>query len=540
MMKKILAAVLSAAMCMSLAACGGSSSGGSTALNSSGGNSNSNTNSSTSSEGTEDVSGSGRMFTFKDQELETFFDFDSVNEITDPQAIYDSLEYNEKMLYGRYTISDKCESYILSDMEKTLFSGDMDFEMRVVGEDGEKEVSTLPYTIHVGAPNVLGLIGNVEEHEWMELYYLDKDGYWTSEFAAYTVSGNTLSVYSLLEEDYDDVTNHISYRLSETPIEYTFAFQGLSLTLTRDGKSVTMHPDVIGADEYNLYLNSVLSEDSPALGDVKMLYMEDGPGSGSGDHYAVVETTDGVWHTEAAAQMREDGLFTFMWEDEESSGAYQFVCFYTGSGNIILTDGEQTYYFGDEYDFYKDTLSSSLMVDDADSLEAVGEEKLNEIVEKRASLFEELSAGFTDAGLDVTVDPESGEIAMDAAVLFGVDEYAVTEEGKSFLNRFLEVYTSVVFSAEYDGFVSKILVEGHTDSTGTYEHNQELSQNRAESVMNYCLSPDTGLDSASTANLESLLHAVGYSCDKLIYDAEGNEDMDASRRVSFRFLISLE
>ena len=51
----------------------------------------------------------------------------------------------------------------------------------------------------------------------------------------------------------------------------------------------------------------------------------------------------------------------------------------------------------------------------------------------------------------------------------------------------MDVYIRVVFSEEYENFVSKILVEGHTDTSGSYDLNQQLSLDRANRVMAYCL-----------------------------------------------------
>ena len=161
------------------------------------------------------------------------------------------------------------------------------------------------------------------------------------------------------------------------------------------------------------------------------------------------------------------------------------------------------------------------------------------LAETRANLLSDLSHAFKSAGLAVTVNEELGEIMLDSTVLFAVDKSTISAEGKDFLQKFLAVYTTVVFNPKYEGFVSDVLVEGHTDSSGNYNYNLTLSQDRAESVLAFCLSEESGIDSTYIAALEETLEAVGYSCDKLIYDANGNEDKAASRRVSFRFLIAL-
>ena len=67
----------------------------------------------------------------------------------------------------------------------------------------------------------------------------------------------------------------------------------------------------------------------------------------------------------------------------------------------------------------------------------------------------------------------SGEIIMDSSVLFGVDQYEITDKGHEFLKKFIKAYSSVILKDDYEGFVSKIMVEGHTDSTGERKHNEE-------------------------------------------------------------------
>ena len=107
------------------------------------------------------------------------------------------------------------------------------------------------------------------------------------------------------------------------------------------------------------------------------------------------------------------------------------------------------------------------------------------------------------------------------------------------MNKFVDAYTSIIFSEKYEGFVSKTVVEGHTApvSGSTYESGLPLSEERAENVKNYCVSAETGID---TSKLAANLEAVGYSNSRPVIDADGNIDRAASRRVSFRFIINLD
>lgn len=160
------------------------------------------------------------------------------------------------------------------------------------------------------------------------------------------------------------------------------------------------------------------------------------------------------------------------------------------------------------------------------------------IAETRANLLADLSHAFKTADLPIVVNAERGEIMLDSSVLFEADKAELSAEGKVFLQKFLTIYTTVVYNPKYEGFLSQVLVEGHTDSDGDYDYNLALSQDRADNVRAFCLSKESGVE-AYAAELERSLEAIGYSYDRLIYDTNGNEDKAASRRVSFRFLIAL-
>ncbi len=153
-----------------------------------------------------------------------------------------------------------------------------------------------------------------------------------------------------------------------------------------------------------------------------------------------------------------------------------------------------------------------------DDLEKLSESEIKVIAEKQEDLFENLSKSFNNAGINVNVNRDTGEIAMDSTVLFGGDSADLTDEGKEFLNKFVNAYTSIIYNEKYDGFISKTMVEGHIApvSGTTYEGGMPLSEKRAENVKNYCLSEETGVD---TSKLAPTMETVGYSQSKPVYEA---------------------
>ena len=83
-------------------------------------------------------------------------------------------------------------------------------------------------------------------------------------------------------------------------------------------------------------------------------------------------------------------------------------------------------------------------------------------------------------GVEVT-RPAPNEIAVQLTndILFDVDSYALRPESRDTLRELASNFTRYP-----DELIS---VEGHTDSTGTPEHNQILSENRAGSVRDYLI-----------------------------------------------------
>ena len=190
-------------------------------------------------------------------------------------------------------------------------------------------------------------------------------------------------------------------------------------------------------------------------------------------------------------------------------------------------------------EFFVADSKDNFSIADQSIVEKMDKEQLIEIAEAKANLLHDLADAFAQSGLSVQIDETTGTINLDSSVLFDTDSYAISESGKKLLNEFINIYTQVVFHEKYDGFISKIIIEGHTDTSGDYDHNKTLSQQRADAVMQYLVSAESGISQECCDALMNTVSAEGYSWDKPIYDAAGNVDMAASRRVSFRFQISL-
>lgn len=164
--------------------------------------------------------------------------------------------------------------------------------------------------------------------------------------------------------------------------------------------------------------------------------------------------------------------------------------------------------------------------------------QLDELVGVRKRIIAELADTLDASNISATVDPHTGAITLDSSILFDSSDSALTPAGKRMIDRFLPVYLDVLLSDEYRGNVSEIIIEGHTDSVGSYMSNLELSQNRALAVASYVLSDEyIGISAEYKTYLRSIMTANGRSESNLIYDENGVENRDASRRVEFKFRL---
>ena len=162
--------------------------------------------------------------------------------------------------------------------------------------------------------------------------------------------------------------------------------------------------------------------------------------------------------------------------------------------------------------------------------------RIDDLIGIRTTMIKDLSESLSAANMKATVDPNTGDIVLDSSVFFETGKAAIKEEGQELLNSFIPVYLDVLLRDKYADYLGEIIIEGHTDSTGSYESNLKLSQDRALQVALYCLNMRT-LTPAQKAKLKEILTAKGRSYSDLVYDANGVEDPDASRRVEFKFSL---
>jgi outer membrane protein OmpA-like peptidoglycan-associated protein len=119
-------------------------------------------------------------------------------------------------------------------------------------------------------------------------------------------------------------------------------------------------------------------------------------------------------------------------------------------------------------------------------------------------------------GAEVTRVGEGINVTFDSGVLFALDSDNISTDAKTKLNDLSEVLKK--YPDTY------ILVEGHTDASGSDSHNNRLSKQRAESVSEYLT--ENGIK-------DDRIKTKWYGEDQPKFANDNAENMAKNRRVEF-------
>jgi outer membrane protein OmpA-like peptidoglycan-associated protein len=164
-------------------------------------------------------------------------------------------------------------------------------------------------------------------------------------------------------------------------------------------------------------------------------------------------------------------------------------------------------------------------------------------------LYNDISAEFNEdlKKWNAEIDKTSLSVRFKAPeILFSIGSSNIKSEFKVILNDFFPRFTEILYSDKYKNEIEEIRIEGHTSSywsentsiDNSYIFNMELSQDRTRNVLNYLLSVEN--EEAKNEWLKQNVTANGLSSSKLIYDSNGVENRELSRRVEFRVKTNAE
>ncbi len=135
-------------------------------------------------------------------------------------------------------------------------------------------------------------------------------------------------------------------------------------------------------------------------------------------------------------------------------------------------------------------------------------------------------------GKDMKIDPIDGSIKLSANILFDEGKSDLKENSKQALKKAVYSYFNTILENEnINKHIDKIIIEGHTNSKGSFLYNLDLSQKRAYSVMEFLFS----MNFEKKSKLKKLLLASGRSFLDPVLDKNGQENINKSRRIEIKF-----
>ena len=466
----------------------------------------------------------------------------------------------DSLIWGHYVWEGGRDDY-------TAIAEELDYHMVTLNGE-EYELSTLPVGFEAGPFNTNGILTDeltrrmIEEINLIYVDFCDRRGRGYTVGMIYKIEGNKLSVaqaentidmeiaedpsamekYQSLYEN-DPEAYFEQYAAATVPVsdwlEWTFSVEGRNLVLKEGRTEITLVPYQFAGilDFINIY--ATVREDSDAyhqIAHISYLHNLDEPIENSD---ASIRFTDGHYAIDPTIEFSEDGqTMTIRWEERWSEYNHvtekiadpteltvgYIVC---GDDGIILVADERYYCYQGDWDGYFDRKMEDSL-GDVDSSTLTDEQK-DTLLQTQSSILQDLQDAFAAAGVEANIDETTGRVTMDNSILFDFDDATLSDTGKAYLDGFLDVYTAVVLSDAYAGSIAEIRIEGHTDTSGDYQYNQTLSEERAAAVAEYCVSRQS--------TLASVITTKGCSYDDPVYDTAGNVDMEASRRVVFKFIL---
>lgn len=379
-------------------------------------------------------------------------------------------------------------------------------------------------------------IEKILDQDVASLTFVEENGANKLLMYAYEIQGNKLRFYSFSVDDSFNMT------IGDKPeLELAFLHDGGKLMMAYDGVQRDYKTDGYQEGDPSLYFSGYASNAKNQYQDlVGFTFSQFGLGS---DISIYVDLENGESPVDPVMELDVDtGKFTLSWQQrwanqfghlEEVDDArtitgtlipctnYGFTSY---CGFILIVDGTQYKYLMSEKE-YEELIYAGL--GDTENMTSM---EIEDLTNAKQNILAELEAAFKNAGLDVTIDEMSGKVALEANFLFATDSYDLTQDGQEYLNTFVDVYTSVVLRDEYKHYISSIIIEGHTDTSGSYSYNKTLSQHRADAVASHCI--------ARNGQIASIIEASGCSFDYPVYNEDGSVNMAASRRVTFRFALA--
>jgi chemotaxis protein MotB len=164
------------------------------------------------------------------------------------------------------------------------------------------------------------------------------------------------------------------------------------------------------------------------------------------------------------------------------------------------------------------------------------EKQIEEVVSVKSEIIRALTDAFEESNVSIEIDQQTGAIRFPGSVLYEYNSSALSPQGKDFLKDFVPKYLGILLQDRFKDEISSVIIEGHTDKSGTYLYNMKLSQERAFSVLDFIYSNEMPKFDVRDLSKEYVT-ANGRSFTQPLENENGEYDAAQSRRVEFLFRL---
>lgn len=237
-----------------------------------------------------------------EQDIEAEELFADVNDTVDPSQIYNSIEYNEQMFYGVYTLNN--EDKDIKQVRKNISFNDVEFL------DGTYTITSLPICVSSGSDYICNKVRNyiyddfknATDIEVAVLEFATQDDIGTA-VCSYEVNGNKIT-YQVLEQTSEDGET-LEYENDLPTFEYEFSITGPYLTLSNGSESITLtgYSFTENTNAGDIWLSGYSQTESPLVDDLDYISAREGI-------LNLAATRSGGYYDQSAVKISDDGLIT--------------------------------------------------------------------------------------------------------------------------------------------------------------------------------------------------------------------------------------
>ncbi len=364
-----------------------------------------------------------------------------------------------------------------------------------------------------------------------QMAFVTSNGDSVEVFGYYRLEGSNLKFYYPAM----GILDHLCLE----PEQYTISFSGRNLELSSGGVTRTLVPYEFSAGGQQQMSGYACTEADAYEG---MAYigieniLETNP-------LAEIRFTDGSVTAAPIVSLTGENTLTIRVEEKNINKVVQFLS--CGEiGFILQEEGKNYLYQKTKADFYREKLSVYADDLDDDDIKDLDDDVLTAMAAKKEEIGEGLKAIFAGAGMEAdgqydseeemgaaqTISFDDGRIQLEMSkgvLTFSYDslfdgEGKLTEPGKEMLDRILPLYDQEVVEKHGD-WLDAIYIKVYLDSSENHDSVMAISELGADLLYEFC--------EIQGYSLEAYLEAEGCGDDFPVFDENGNENRERSRRV---------